>query len=1303
MSRWWICSLFLASSVAFAGSGHSQLSSPQASLSIKSPVHNFSSLKKIIEARLKENEKKWPLAIKNRSIVSELIVAQGELYRELKGLFRKIQSEDSFENPKVALFNIYIKQLDFQDVLEPQFLEFSQRIANLSAAKIHLMLIKRMGANLGDLAHPWGEDQMKVYLNHLRYGDTNHTIEDWRFVNCREMVETDAYLVTRGLNSQIILPILPYIRTFHLLELLKFAEAHDIDLPRDFVADKIKEYKKYSYNNEQDVSLLAFQEALKNTKALGDKDLELLLSVRTPTQLSRFRRASHFIFDSSLVSSRFLPLVTALREYYHEHPNQWEPWQEQMFSFFSGLIPLANGKVAKEFCFLEAQPEIFLEAIHKITSAGHWSSFSYYVAQGSNLVDQLECEEGSIVPIQNLRIALFNAYKSSFPRYWTSGFFRSLDMVATASNPKELLQVTQILGNSPANLTKGWGKFQIQIFLEHHQNFGAFSSIKDWRFADNKAMVETNAYLLSRGLRRQAILKILPHIRTLHYLNLIRFVDEHQILLPRGFLENRLIQYEHFCETEEDYTLLAMKKGIADLKILQGEDLKLVLQVKTRADFERFNNATSYAYASTLKTTHERFRPIAEILRKFLLNKDNTWSAWQEEMYSFFEKLRPTERIIFKGIRAEKAIELSPEFCFIEAHPELGPGIMVNFETQFQFEVFKFYVNQNAKLINPAECQQKPANRIYKDVIILENFNLTPLQFAALSEDAKESKALPIDLQKFDFLKNQRQYDIFQLMKKNGVDPTLFSAEISSIYSPFQSVAARAMVTQVKHSFWSRYFSEILKVNSLLDAYAVCSLIGENRDITGATRVVQDGQNLAAVRARLEIKNSVEFLVVSLMERFGTGYKERMNPDLVNQILKRRIRHPHIVARISLRPDSAQIARVLEDNNLFHCADPNCIAWGKKSKDHQCEACKLTGCVECGKRSHNHQHGCDSFQKCGYVKPELFPGYANMQRGISNICFFNSFLKMFAMMVATSPKLKEWLAMPYQGPLDEKWTSVAESQKLKSILFSIIDDTIAGETPEEGMADRQRSLMEQLHKVARIKGRAQFVEGFGSQQRDSRVAFIEVLSAIGFEYSNMQTQISTFYRVNQLKYSSPVYEQRLFNIQLPIASCNSVQNCLESFFKPERRDNFPVLEMGNYSAFEFKGVTNRPPFLLLQLERFASESAWNKQKRIQVNQFITISQKSPADPREEIAQLKYQLTAVVAHSGYRDSSGHYRAFLFDPNQTKDSQPIEHNDGSVRQANEYSWKSDIESEGYLLSYKLVDVEESVKVPTTENDK
>lgn len=1295
MGRWWMWLFMLHSSVLLAGNGRSQLSnlvaSPQTTRSSAQENNYFFSLKKIINARLlQENIKQWREAINKCCFLNKPCSAGVEFYASLKRLLEdEIEAEDSTENPRIALFNAYIQVANFEDVTDEGFRAFVEWIARLEAPKVHLELIGHIGAKLENLA--WGEHQMSVYLNHVKNEDIDHEIGDFDFVYNREMVETDAYLLSKGWDSKTILRILPSINTSHFLELLKFAELHNIVLPEYFLLSKWKEYRNFVHNSQPDVSLLAFQEALKTRQFFTDHDLELLFRVRTQTDLTRFIGASHFVFDTSVVAPRFIPLAVALKKPFRNKKTEWKPWQEQMFSFFSGLIPREQDKISKEFCFLEAQPELFPVALRKINSEEKWNVFKYYVYQGVDSVDRDECQAGPISRLSNPRIALFDAYSSRLPQLWTDDFFSLLNFVGREPHPDMHLQVTQVIGNDLANLRQPWGEFQMKVFLQHQAHFNFYSNIDDWCFVDNKAMAETDAYLLSKRFRLRDIKKILPHIRTCHYLKLIRFADNHQIVLPPEFLEAKLKEYQSFFETQEDYTLLALRKGIKDLGHLTGDDLKLVMQVKTKADYERLERASSYAYTSTLATTHERFHPFAKILRDFLFNKEETWAPWQEEMYSFFEDLRPTESIFW---RSQKIFVWSPKFCFIEAHPELGPSIMSHIETPSQFEVFKFYVTENAKRISFARCQQRPLARM-NESLTPEEFNLTPIQFTALKDEASKFKGLPVDLHKFDFLQSQTQYEVYQLLKRTGINPFLYQNEISSISSSFQALAARLMLARVPPGRWSQYFKEILQIDSLLDAYAVCSLISEYRNIRGVTQLIHDESSSEDVRSRVGIKNSIDFSVFYLMERFGHGYAERaFSPDYTRQILKKHVRHPAIIAQILNRPDSARIAGVLEAKDLFHCADSSCIAWGKKEEDYQCEACHRTGCIECGKRSHNHQNGCDSFLNHGYVNPELFPGYANMESGISNICFFNAFLKMFSMIVATSSDLKEWLAMPYQGPMDENETNVEASAKLKSILFELIDDTLAGEVPKIGIGDLQRSLMDQLHVVAKLKGRAQIVKGFGSDPSDSLVAFIEVLSAIGFEYSNMQVQISALHRVIELKYNAPLVEEKLFNIELPVFSCDSVQSCLNSFFKLDHLNDFQVKKIG-YPALRFKGVTNRPPFLLLHLARFASNGKPKDQKRIRINKFITVSQKSPEDPRKETALLRYQLTAAVTHSGTLPSYGHYRAFLFDPNQA-DLRPVEHNDRVVKKASEYSWIHEVESDGYLLSYKLVDVEECANV-------
>ncbi|NRA45552.1 MAG: hypothetical protein HRU09_11410 [Oligoflexales bacterium] len=422
--------------------------------------------------------------------------------------------------------------------------------------------------------------------------------------------------------------------------------------------------------------------------------------------------------------------------------------------------------------------------------------------------------------------------------------------------------------------------------------------------------------------------------------------------------------------------------------------------------------------------------------------------------------------------------------------------------------------------------------------------------------------------------------------------------------------------------------------------------------------------------------------------------------------------------------ESEKVRKLLNAGYLAFCKTTSCpgLTLASGDEDRYCSACDEAFCGRCG--LHAHAGGCQEFSGNGHkVDSRQYPGAANFRKGLRNVCFFNSLMKLMTQLASTVPEFKEFLDPKIDSEAFVKAGEHASTEyngqrkKLKHALYRWIDHALRGcDLHDDNLAELSNEVMEPLGALLELE--PGLISGVLNQdQLDSQEILSYLLSKLGFEFTDFAMKMDEETSLAEVNYTN--HNQDLYSLlNVPIAGQNDLGQAVDKIWEPETldQDNWYRHDDGEkYETVKTRRLVSRPKLLFISQKRYVQEMGIFGREMIlkklthsvKVSESLRIPRFDSENLSEPAEELEYELVALTLHKGSRIEAGHYIAYTVEPGPyTEESQRfgfiskkkefpyqfVIHDDAKVKELTSMSAASNTaDHEAYLLAYKLKELD------------
>ena len=260
---------------------------------------------------------------------------------------------------------------------------------------------------------------------------------------------------------------------------------------------------------------------------------------------------------------------------------------------------------------------------------------------------------------------------------------------------------------------------------------------------------------------------------------------------------------------------------------------------------------------------------------------------------------------------------------------------------------------------------------------------------------------------------------------------------------------------------------------------------------------------------------------------------------------------------INSHEKSSEVRQILSSESLLPCPTEGCSNCIRKSEHnhYSCPVCLANKCYLCGGRP--HKGACSTFEQAGkQVSSESYPGFANFRSGLSNICYFNSALKMLIKLAGTVENLRIFMN-PQKRPLrsrqEESPSELQNRVRLQTSLHDLIETTLAGiDVDADFMCQRIAAVFDAFEIVALHENL--YLGGIlREDQFDAHQILNLILRSIDFDQSPFMIELDSLVTPEGGTTRS-IAQERVDILPLPLTSGNTLQSQLEQMWKAEALD-----------------------------------------------------------------------------------------------------------------------------------------------------
>ena len=428
------------------------------------------------------------------------------------------------------------------------------------------------------------------------------------------------------------------------------------------------------------------------------------------------------------------------------------------------------------------------------------------------------------------------------------------------------------------------------------------------------------------------------------------------------------------------------------------------------------------------------------------------------------------------------------------------------------------------------------------------------------------------------------------------------------------------------------------------------------------------------------------------------------------------ISHPGLKSAVLDHPKQQKIIGLMKNHTILQCPDSECpgLLTEEQVRDGQvCPVCQHSYCFQC--RHRKHADLCNNFIGQGMkVRSRLFPGMANFRHGLSNVCYFNSAIKLLAQVAAHSTSFRSFLN-PHESPLtprpDEDDVHYDKRAQLQEALWNLIEQILRGDDERKDfLATYTHKVADRFLDVMRLERSLSF-GGIKREQFDAHELLNPLLSLFDYEQSEFRFETLSLIEATAPKMKSSRQETQNF-LSVSVEGQSDLQKALDFTWKPnwlKGENQYFYSDLGEYiDALKTIRPVNAPPVLLLQLNRFVYEAdksgkmtSAKLSHEIKVGQTIKIPVYDPKKPEKPAHMAEYKLLSAVHHSGSTDG-GHYTSYTLDEDDSASGKCIFslfgsgsktqiycHNDSTVSSCSGFSsGMKEINKGGYLFAYQRI---------------
>ncbi|MFK7827103.1 MAG: hypothetical protein AB8G05_23370 [Oligoflexales bacterium] len=456
------------------------------------------------------------------------------------------------------------------------------------------------------------------------------------------------------------------------------------------------------------------------------------------------------------------------------------------------------------------------------------------------------------------------------------------------------------------------------------------------------------------------------------------------------------------------------------------------------------------------------------------------------------------------------------------------------------------------------------------------------------------------------------------------------------------------------------------------------------------------------------------------LDRILNAVPEEFDANL-SEINKKSIKDSRFKKFLTTYDRSKKIKRLLGVSYLTLCRTPDCPGLLVPSKDSDvryCSACNQATCGRC--EQYAHSSTCETFEANNYkVGSRFYPGAANFRKGLRNVCFFNSLMKLMTQLVATVPEFDDFLSPEIDS---EAFVKAGEGKtaeynglrrKLKFALHRWISIALRGyDLYDDKLADLSHRVLEPLESLLVLDDNV-LSDALNRDQLDSWHILSILFSILGFEYTDLAIKVDQQLSLQKVDYVSH-NQDSYSSLSVDIAGHSELSKAIDKMWDAETLDPDNWLRHTDgekYETVKSIKMVNRPKLLVIHQKRFLQEKArfgrhWVEKKlthAVKVSQHLKIPRFDKENQDEPAEILEYELVAMTLHKGNRIDAGHYIAYTVEHCSITEEvdrfaflgkkrsfpyQFISHDDAKVDEVPSMVAAShSADHEAYLLAYRL----------------
>lgn len=480
------------------------------------------------------------------------------------------------------------------------------------------------------------------------------------------------------------------------------------------------------------------------------------------------------------------------------------------------------------------------------------------------------------------------------------------------------------------------------------------------------------------------------------------------------------------------------------------------------------------------------------------------------------------------------------------------------------------------------------------------------------------------------------------------------------------------------------------------------ALILSGKDFSSLAQVYVSRESLLEKVKVLDIQKAFEKVVI---DDLGSEYRESMHDVVVDN---KKIDHelsenPSLHQAFMSYDDPEKLAKVLVGQKKHLCKGKDCPNFVTLSDSgyFKCPVCTMSKCYYCMSRS--HKGTCADFEKRGGIlESSDFTGLANFSSGLSNMCYYNSILKMLAKLIADVPSFRSFFD-PQQRivvqSMSETHDEYLRRVRVQEILWEIIQAIHAGvDIDDDGLAQKTLEFIEVF--LAVLNDHEIVLDTVvGRDQHDAQRILNLLFSMLDFDKSALALHIKSVVTPNKM--DPRILSQEVVDVlPVEVTSSKSAQAALDQAWESESLsgENQYYLddEDKKVDALKIIHPVNAPDVLFLQLKRFGYNYKGGLMRphritrKVTVSKYLKLLRYDPDDPLVLLEELTYERVSAVLHHGQTTiESGHYTSMTWEMKENQKEVLVCHNDRSVAcRPSDSRSLADLHKKAYLLAYKLV---------------